>query len=300
MLLLASAATVLLSYEAADRLVHPPRERSVDTPASRGIAFEEVAFLTGDGLRLSGWWMPSPESRGTVVFLHGYTASKSQSLAVAPFLLDAGYSVLAFDFRAHGDSEGAYTTVGLVEAEDVRSAVAYLEGRADVDPARIALFGWSMGAAAALNAARDLPEVRAVIADSGFARLDLLTGRSLGSLTGLPQWPFAPLTLAMAARMTGRDVGENAPEHSAHELQRPLLVIQGLLDSLARPDADGERLATAAGEQAQLWLVPGAAHVDARREAPGEYEARVLAFLAASLDGGALETLKARHVEGPA
>lgn len=292
MLLLAFAASVAISYETADRLVHPPRELSVDTPADKGLAYEDVRFGTSDGLTLSGWWIPYPQARGTVVFLHGYTASKSQSLAVVPFLHAAGYNVLAFDFRAHGDSEGAYTTIGLDEAQDVRAAVAYLRERGDVGPGSIALFGWSMGAAAAINAARDLPEVKALVADSSFARLDSLTGRSLDAFTGLPQWPFAPLTLAMAARMTGRDVGENAPERSAHELQRPLLVIQGLLDSLARPESDGMALAAAGGDHAQLWLVPGATHVNARSEAPGEYESRVLAFLAASLGAGGPETLK--------
>lgn len=292
MLLLAFAASVAISYETADRLVHPPRELSVDTPADKGLAYEDVSFGTSDGLTLSGWWIPYPQARGTVVFLHGYTASKSQSLAVVPFLHAAGYNVLAFDFRAHGGSEGSYTTIGLDEAKDVRAAVAYLRERGDVGPGSIALFGWSMGAAAAINAARDLPEVKALVADSSFARLDSLTGRSLDSFTSLPQWPFAPLTLAMAARMTGRDVGENAPERSALEVQRPLLVIQGLLDSLARPESDGMALAAAGGDHAQLWLVPGATHVNARSEAPGEYESRVLAFLAASLGADGPKTLK--------
>lgn len=292
MLLLAFAATLAVSYETADRLVHPARERSDATPAQRGLAYDDVSFTTKDGLRLAGWWMPAEEARGTVVFLHGYTASKSQSLSVAPFLHQAGYHVLAFDFRAHGDSDGDHTTVGLDEAEDVRAAVAYLAARGDVDMERVALFGWSMGAAAALHAARDLPEVKALVADSSFASLDGVVGRNLASLTGLPEFPFAPITVAIAAWMTGRQVDENVPERSAGELGRPLLVIQGLRDSLARPDTDGEVLAKAAGERAELWLVPGATHVDARHEAPSEYESRVLAFLAASLDPWSSETLK--------
>ena len=286
LLLLAGVGVAGLSYEAADRLVHPPRERDGVDPLDRGIAYEPADVLTQDGLRLAAWWMPAAADApalGTVVFLHGYGASKSQSLSVAPFLHRAGYHVLAFDFRAHGDSEGSFTTIGLDEGADVRAALEWLARRPEVDAERVALFGWSMGAAAGLLAARDLPEVRALVADSSFASLENVVANNLASFTGLPAFPFTPATLWFASAMTGRSVGENAPERAASEIGRPLLLIQGSEDRIARPESDGASLARAAGAVAQLWLVPGASHVDARREAPVEYEARVLTFLAASL-----------------
>src|SRR5205823_689619 len=106
-LLVGTGFTVgVVSYEAADRLVHPPRDLETRTPASVGLSFERTTLLTEDRLRLAAWWMPAvaPDAP-TVVFLHGYGASKAQSLAVAPFLHQAGYQVLAFDFRAHGESD---------------------------------------------------------------------------------------------------------------------------------------------------------------------------------------------------
>lgn len=282
LLLLSAVGSALLSYEAADRLIHPPREHTRATPDWRGLDFERVRFDSEDGLALLGWWMPASDPIGTVIFLHGYGASKSQALSVAPFLVRSSFNVLAFDFRAHGESEGGHTSVGLDEAKDVLGAVAYLRGRGDVDMQRIALFGWSMGAAAALNAADQLPQIRAVVADSSFARLSDVVAQNLDSFTGLPRFPFVPLIVFFASHMTGHGPGDNAPAERVAVLHRPILVIQGEDDGIAREE-QGVQLAAAAGEWADLWIVPRAGHVDARRADPREYEDRVVSFLEAAL-----------------
>lgn len=278
-LLLVGGLVGAVSYELADRLLHPPRELRDATPAWRGLDYERIGLATDDGVPLVGWWVPAEEARGTVVFLHGYGASKAQSLAVLPFLHRAGYHVLTFDFRAHGESGGTYTTVGLEEARDVRAAVEWLRGRPEAATDRVALFGWSMGGAAALIAAPDLPEVEAVITDSTFARLDNVVSHSLSAFTGLPHRPFGTLSILFASWMAHRSVTDNEPVGFAQHLGRPLLVIQGDRDPIARAESDGEPLARAAGVFGELWIVPEADHVNARRADPAAYEARVVEFL---------------------
>ncbi|HUR67662.1 MAG TPA: alpha/beta fold hydrolase [Candidatus Thermoplasmatota archaeon] len=284
LVVLAAVGAAGVSYVAADKLVHPPREHRAVTPAGRGLAYDEGAFTTDDGLTLAAWWIPagSAEHRGTVVFLHGYGASRSQALAVAPFLHRAGYHVLAFDFRAHGDSEGTHTTIGIDEAKDVAAAVAYVRALTSASEP-VALFGWSMGAAAALNAAEDVPDVRAIIVDSSFARLANIVSNDLDALTGLPEFPFAPMIMLFASKMAGHGPGDNEPARHAATLHRPILVIQGTEDRIASPEGDGRAIADSAGAWGQFWLVQGAGHVDARRTEPREYEAHVLAFLAEAL-----------------
>lgn len=288
LLLTAGAGAGTLSYLAADRLVHPPRELSTATPAHRGLAYEDVSFVTEDGLRLAAWWMPAPaDALGTVVFLHGYGASKAQSLSVAPFLHRAGYHVLALDLRGHGYSEGGHTTFGIDEAADARAAYAYLAQRGDLDAHRVAFFGWSMGGATALLAASSLPSVRAFVVDSSFARLDNVVANSLSSLTGLPPFPFSPLTIGFASLMTQRQVGDSQPARATNDLSRPVLIIHGQADHLVRHDVDAIELQRAAGARGELWLAPDADHVNARRHHPREYEHRVLAFLATHLPADA-------------
>lgn len=281
-LLVGAVVAVSVSYVAADRLVHPPREASSREPGALGIAFEAIHFASTDGVPLAGWWMPVANPSGTVVFLHGYGASKAQSLSVAPFLVAAHYNVLAFDMRGHGDSGGDHTTFGIDEVDDVAGAVAWLRGRADVDSSRIVLFGWSMGAATALNAAPGLPEVRAIVADSSFARLGDLVARGLSGMTGLPAFPFDSLTVAWASWLAKKDLRDDEPARAALGLHRPLLLIQGMDDPLARPE-DAETLRASTGDNARLWLVPGATHVDAVHFRPADYQALVLAFLADAL-----------------
>lgn len=283
LVLLSGVATAIVSHEAADRLIHPARELDPSVPGDQGLAYEAISLRTEDGLDLSGWWIPAEVTRGTVIFLHGYGASKTQALGVASFLHDAGYSVLAFDFRAHGESEGDHTTIGIDEARDVRAAAMYTIAREGAD-LPIALLGWSMGAAAALNAGATLPpQVRAIIVDSGFARLANVVSNNLAVFTGLPQYPFAPLILHYASSMAGHGPGENEPARQARALYRPLLVIQGMSDNIASPDDDGRALAASAGSFASLWLVPNVGHVEARRVEPLAYEDHVIAFLAMHL-----------------
>lgn len=280
--LLGCAFVAYVSWRSADSLIHPEREVLAFDPSSVGLAFENVSFNATDGVALSGWWIPEtvPGHNGTVVFLHGYAESLNQSLLVAPFLAAHAYDVLAFDFRAHGRSGGDYTTVGLVEVDDVRGAVDYLLSRGDVDASRIALLGFSMGAATAINAAPRVPEARAIVADSSFATLTNIASNSITAFTGLPRWPYGPLAVLFAGWMVGRDVGDNRPVEVIRSVERPVMIIQGLADTIAYPDDDGRALAAAA-PRGELWLVPGATHVDAVTQFPAEYEARVLAFLAA-------------------
>lgn len=280
LVVLAGAGVAFVSWRSADELVHPEREVSSWTPENVGLAYERVAFDSADGIPLAGWWMPAGEaSNGTVVVLHGYGMSKNQSLALAPFLHEAGYHVLAFDFRAHGESGGAHTTVGLDEVADVQGAVRWLQDRLDADAERLALLGFSMGAATAINVASKIPSLDAVVADSSFASLENIASNSITHFTGLPKYPFGPLAVFFAGMMVDRDVSTNVPAHAIREVEAPVLVIQGEADTIAYPVEDGEAIFASASVGSAFWLVPGATHVDAHSTAQEDYESRVVAFL---------------------
>lgn len=271
-----------ISWEGADRAIHPPRSHPPVTPAARGLAYEDVTFATEDGLSLRGWWAPAAPGAPVVVFLHGYGASKAQSLAVLPFLHRAGYAVLAFDFRAHGASDGDHTTLGLEEVRDLRGALAWLGTRPEADTDRVALFGWSMGAAVALLAG-PMPGVRGLVVDSAFAALDQVIDRVLPSSTGLPAFPFATLCVAFASWKVGHEPSEARPADAARDLDAPLLIIQGLDDAVAK-ESDAEAI-HAAAKRSELWLVPSAGHTGARHADPAGYEQHVLSFLKGAFSG---------------
>jgi uncharacterized protein len=96
---------------------------------------------------------------------HGYQSSRGELLTLVSTLQDHQYNVFVFDFAAHGANAGL-TTFGYREADEVRAAIDTIARRSDVDPARFGLWGYNLGAYAALREAEKDPRVRAIVLDS--------------------------------------------------------------------------------------------------------------------------------------
>ncbi len=166
-------------------VLHPPRQALWATPRHFGLDYEEVRFPARDGVRLSGWFVPAAGGIGrrpAVVLAHGWPWNRLGSSGGGPLedlpgsrpveflplvvaLHEAGYHVLMFDLRNHGESAAAPpVTFGFLEANDVLGALAYLQGRQDVHADRLGLVGFSLGANAILFSLARGAGVRAAIA----------------------------------------------------------------------------------------------------------------------------------------
>lgn len=272
--MLPAVAGPLLGY----LFVHPPRMPVVSTPARYDLAFETVALTARDGTRLAGWFVPRPGARAAVILCHGYPVNRQTMLSLVPPLHRAGFHVLAFDFRALGESEGRACTVGHEEPWDVQAAVEFLKKRPDVDPQRIGVLGWSMGAASALIAAADEPALRAVVADSAFARLDEMAEQRLRPLPTAIRIPLARSSRAWAEQWSGCSASEVSPLRAVRQMApRPVLFIHGERDRLI-PVRHARLLFDAAPSPRGLWIVPGAGHVRSYRRHRAAYEQRVITF----------------------
>lgn len=141
------------------------------TPQSYGTSYQDVEFRSSDGIPLKGWYVPAgPHAKGTIVYANGLYRTRLEMLPMAAFAHGLGYNGLLFDLRHQGESGGKITTLGYRERLDVEAAVHY--ALTEEHAARpVVLWGVSMGAAAALMAAADSPEVSAVISDSTFLTL---------------------------------------------------------------------------------------------------------------------------------
>jgi uncharacterized protein len=119
--------------------------------------------------------------------MHGIHSNRLSMVRRARLLNAAGFSVLLFDFQAHGESTGARITFGHLEAEDAGSAVAFV--RARLPNERIGAIGTSLGGAAALLGPHPLP-VNALVLESVYSdiapaitnRLRAVLGPSLGGI----------------------------------------------------------------------------------------------------------------------
>ena len=269
----------LVSFLIAQGVTKADRDPQEDHPTNYGLVFDDVEFLSRrKDVSLSGWYVPGQDSSPHLIFVHGIGSVRSGDNAVelAARMVDLGYNVLLFDLRGHGSSGGDKVSGGFFEKLDVLGAFDYLVERG-VDPSRIGLMGFSMGAATSIMAAAEEPRITAVAADSPFADASDLIAREAARKTPFPEWMmpiFIPTTKLMAKQIYGIDIGSLVPEKSVAELGYPVIVIHGLADDRI-PWEHGQRVASAAYEGSSLWLVPGVDHVDAFLTHPDEYVARV-------------------------
>lgn len=281
--LLATAIVLVLAISlwCARAYTHPARHPLGDSPADHGLAFASITFASADGLSLAGWFIPAAADRANgaaIVLCHGYGSNRAEMLPEAAILTRRGYSALLFDFRGHGESEGDLVTLGYDEVKDVQAAVAYLRTRPEIAPERIGVLGHSMGAATAIRAAAQTPEIRAVAAEGAYASLADTIADNFGNFTALPRFPFAPLTLALGAWQTGLDAEKVRPVDDVARISpRPVLLIHGLADAVVAPE-NARQLYQAAGEPKTLWQPAGVGHAAAASQSPAEFEAQVIAF----------------------
>ncbi len=281
-LLLAALVVVgYVAWTASTKLISLPRERIVGTPARYHLTYRDVSFRSGDGTQLRGWFVPAatPRPAPVLVLSHGRGTSREEFLTKLPVFHRHGFALLAFDYRACGQSGGTYTTAGDKETADLVAAVGFARRQPGVDAGRVAVVGQSQGAAVALLAAARDPDIHAVVEDSGFASLTQVIAYNFREEAGLPAFPFAPATILLAELRAGGDVGRVAPiKVIGRVAPRPVLVIHGLADTKVRPD-QGEQLYAAARSPKAEWLVPRAGHVRAFDVDPAGYERRVVGFL---------------------
>lgn len=268
--------TVTTAYRAAAHYTHPNRHPAVATPDRFGLGYQELRLQTDDGLRLAAWYVPS-RNRAVLILVHGIGANRGDLLEIARDLAARGYGLLLLDLRAHGESEGQVSTLGVSELHDVRAAVRYLRERPEVDPERIGIYGDSLGAAVAIMAAAELAELKAVVADSGFASVDWLVRHQFNAFVRLPAW-LAPLVVGIGSWQAGVDANEIAPVRRIALISpRPILLIHGERDDVFLVQ-NTLLLAEAARDPKDVWILPNVGHVGAYSSDPRAFIDRVAGF----------------------
>lgn len=267
---------LLVNYLATKATLRPPRTPFFMTPRDMGLPYQQVAFPSRDGIRLYGWWIPNPKPVGIAILCHGYLMNRCEPLPVAKELWHTGFHCLVFDFRAMGKSEGDLCTIGDKERLDVLSAVDFVCRTAPELP--VVVYGASMGGAASLLAAAEDERIRAVVADSAYARLDRAVKDWWRNAVGKASFLLHP-TLWIGRLYTRRSPVKVAPEAIiGHIAPRPVLLMHGTKDQLI-PPRHAERLYQAAREPKQLWWADGCEHVQARYERPDEFYQVLVNFM---------------------
>lgn len=260
-----------------------PKASVTASPSQWNLAFEPVQFQATDGVRLSGWKIPSDPSKPWLILCHGLGADRADLLDIAAGLAQAGFNLFLFDFRAHGDSEGRSSSFGWREQRDLEGALAFLGTQTDVLDKPYGVLGVSMGGSVALmTAARD-ERLGAVVADSSYDNLDRSIRHHLRLMYGLPPVPFGLFVTSAYRLRFGAWPDRMDPARAMAAISpRPVLLIQGAQDPRIGL-AEARRLFEAARQPKELWVVETADHLATYASDPAEYLAKVSGFFAAHL-----------------
>ncbi len=128
----------------------------------------DVAIPSRDSKEIPAWWIPGLKGAPGIVLAPGYGMSRSDALSLAAVLHENEFNVLVYAQRGSEDSPRNTSTLGLYETDDMLDAIRFLRSRHESDPLRLGIWGVDVGARAALKAAADVPQVRAIAADSAF------------------------------------------------------------------------------------------------------------------------------------
>ncbi len=159
-------ATMAIAGFLVYRIVKPQRASTEINMASFPGRPEVLDFEVPGGIgKREGWFFPGLRGAPTIILCHGYESSRGELLTLESALQDHQYNVFIFDFAAHGANTGI-STLGYREADEVRAAVDLLAARTDLDPTRFGLWGYNLGAYAALREAENDKRIRALVLDS--------------------------------------------------------------------------------------------------------------------------------------
>lgn len=221
----------------------------------RDLAFEDVSFPAADGVKLHGWYVKHAAPRAAVLYHHGNAGNLSYDAELLQFLHDRlAVSVLEFDYRGYGKSEGAPTVEGALL--DARAAREVLAKKEQLRGEQIVLMGRSLGGAIAVDLAKD--GARGLILESTFTSL---------RDTAAVHYPAPLVALLVPSRLESLS--------SIAKYRDPLLISHGNADETV-PFAHGEKLFAAALGPKTFVTIPGGNHNSPQS---AEYYEKLDAFL---------------------
>lgn len=213
-------------------------------PSINNVPKQELKIATVSGAKLDAWYFKAPGSSMVVIVNHGNAGNLLNRLFIAKSLLQSGVSVIIYDYRGYGRSEGALSLAGL--KDDALAVYDYTKDKLGYQPQQIVLYGESIGGGISSRVAEQR-KVAGIIMHSPFTSLPNVARDGSLLLRLYPESVFPQPSYENLSYVRG-----------AHP---PLLILYGDKDHLV-PPAQSRRLFTEASQPKTVVLVPGAGHND--------------------------------------
>ncbi len=234
-------------------------------PQEVGLGHEEVRIISADGTEIHGWFFPQ-QGQGTFIFFHGNAGNVSYYLdLIPPLQTGLGLSILLFDYRGYGMSEGSPNERGVYL--DAAAAVDWVKRRTESN--RIVYYGLSLGAAIAIEMALKDPPA-ALIVEAAFTSISEMAVLS------------SPV-VGFLARPWLRGRFDNMSKVSSLEV--PTLFVHGDDDQVV-PFEHSLQLYRAAARGREFYGVPGAGHTQSMFVGEERYLGRLRNFIKCAFSQG--------------
>ena len=256
-----------------------------------------------ESITLTGWVMEHNPSQPWVILVHGIRSCKAnhEVLIPAAWLHQAGFNVVLFDMRDHGDStvEDGLVSAGQREYRDVLAVWQWIQDEKNVPPERIGAVGISLGAGAVTIAFEQEPALQSVFLESPYSSMGTIIKEEL-------EFAGFPVFLTDAAIFAGKvSSGDNLVKYEPIEAMgtvgdRAVFITQSLEDVRIKIH-HGQSMCEAAQASvsedgiAECWFESSAvAHNDRDQEGilshitlmltqPNEYRDRMVSFFEESI-----------------
>ncbi|MEE9441512.1 MAG: alpha/beta hydrolase [candidate division Zixibacteria bacterium] len=227
---------LIFVYFMQHKMVYFPSYTISVTPQEANLEYEDLYLTTNDGVKINAWYVPTDSSRATIILCHGNGGNISHRLETIELFNRLNLSVLIFDYRGYGKSEGRTTEEGTYK--DAEAAWDYLIEEKNVPPERIIVFGRSLGGAVACWLARE-KNLGVLIVESSFTSIPDIAAKL---------YPYLPVRLI--ARFD-----YNSGEY-IKDIKSPVLFIHSPDDDLVAYDL-GKKLFEEANEPKEFLEISG-------------------------------------------
>lgn len=249
---------------------------------AKNLSYENVMFPAEDGSRMmQGWYIPAVGSEKTIVFSHGYGANREETWIpmydLAHFAHQLDFNVLMFDYGFAAENSKEVATGGKKEAQQLLGAISLAKQKGGEE---IIVWGFSMGAGTALQAALTSTDIDGMILDSTFLLEPDTMYHNIQQHIGLPRHPSLEIIGLLLPALNGTSFHQIPySQVKSKDYAFPTLFIHGTKDEKA-PYPIAEKLSeNQSSPDSDVWIVEGSHHELIFREHPKEYLRKVSTFL---------------------
>ncbi|WP_316568882.1 alpha/beta fold hydrolase [Neobacillus sp. YIM B06451] len=209
-----------------------PRKYPVDNAPD--FPYENVSFKSGKD-QVNGWFIPAKSSEQKsplIILVHGWGSNRAKMKRYVKPLYEAGYALLLFDVRSHGESDSVKAPTVKIFRDDVIAAIHYAKSRNEIDPHRIGILAHSFGGFGSVIAIKEDIGIKAVVADSIPVQFSTVIKAAL-KFYKLPYYPLGPMIFKMMlirAGITRKEVKEFDVPQALKNTKSAVLLIHSIKD----------------------------------------------------------------------